>query len=40
MIMAALDDALSKNQMQQYFAKDPVITAVQPYLAEESFSIP
>ncbi|HJT59470.1 MAG TPA: glucoamylase family protein, partial [Ktedonobacteraceae bacterium] len=40
MIMAALDNALRANQMQQHFAQDPVIAAVQPYLAEESFSIP
>ena len=40
MIMAALDNALRANQMQQHFAHDPVITAVKPYLSEESFSIP
>lgn len=39
MIMAALDNALRDNLMQQHFAKDPVIAAAQPYLSEESFSI-
>ena len=39
MIMAALDNALRGNLMQQHFAQDPVIAAAQPYLAEESFSI-
>lgn len=40
MIMAALDDALLGNAMQQHFAHDPVIAAAQPYLSMESFSIP
>jgi hypothetical protein len=39
MIMAALDNALRGNLMQQHFGQDPVIAAAQPYLAEESFSI-
>lgn len=39
MIMAALDNALRGNLMQQHFAQDPVIAAAQPYLAEEQFSI-
>lgn len=39
MIMAALDNALRGNLMQQHFAHDPVIGAAQPYLAEEQFSI-
>ena len=39
MIMAALDNALQGNLMQQHFAQDPVIAAVQPYLAQEQFSI-
>lgn len=39
MIMAALDNALQGNLMQQHFAQDPVIAAAQPYLAQEQFSI-
>jgi hypothetical protein len=39
MIMAALDNALRGNLMQQHFAKDPVIAAARPYLSEEQFSI-
>ena len=40
MIMAALDDALLGGLMQKHFTQDPVIAAAQPYLSEESFSIP
>lgn len=40
MIMAALDDALLGGIMQKHFSQDPVIAAAQPYLSEESFSIP
>jgi Putative glucoamylase/Protein of unknown function (DUF3131) len=39
MIIAALDNALRGRLMQQHFAQDPIITAVRPYLAMESFSI-
>lgn len=39
MIMAALDNALLGQRMQQHFAHDAVITTVQPYLSMESFSI-
>ncbi len=39
MIMAALDNALRSNLMQQHFAADPVIAAAQPYLSGEQFSI-
>jgi hypothetical protein len=39
MIMAALDNALQGQAMQQHFAHDPVIAADQPYLAIEKFSI-
>jgi hypothetical protein len=40
MIMGALDDALLGGLMQKHFTPDPVIAAAQPYLSEESFSIP
>ena len=40
MIMAALDDALRGQAMQQHFAQDPVIATARPYLSEETFSIP
>jgi hypothetical protein len=39
MIMAALDNVLNHNAMQQWFATDPVGRAVRPYLQVEQFSI-
>ncbi len=39
MIIAALDNALHGQAMQQHFAHDPVIAADQAYLAIETFSV-
>ena len=39
MIMAALDDTLHGQAMQQHFAHDPVIAADHAYLTLETFSI-
>ncbi|HLI09592.1 MAG TPA: glucoamylase family protein [Ktedonobacteraceae bacterium] len=40
MIMAALDNALRGNLMQQHFAADPVIAAARPYLSMEPVLYP
>ena len=39
MIIAALDNALRGEKMQQHFMHDPVIAAARPYLEEEHFTI-
>jgi hypothetical protein len=39
MIMAALDNALDGNQMQRWFAADPVSSVAHTYLAAETMSL-
>ena len=39
MIMAALDNALNHDAMQQHFASDPVSWAARLYLGDETMSI-
>ena len=39
MIMAALDNALSKNAIRRYFAMDPVSWAAKTCLSMESMSL-
>ena len=39
MIMASLDNALNGNQLQKYFAADPVSWAAHTYLSMETMSL-
>lgn len=39
MIMAALDNALNGNALQNHYAKDPISWAAKTYLSMETMSI-